>query len=165
MTDADGTISATLNPIDDLENVRSKAWKVFFRVEARLHAVLEERLKRQLGISVVDYHVLLTLWDAPGRSMRMGQLAEELAFSASRVSYLVTNLENDGLLRRESHVGDRRGSDATLTDRGEEVVLQASRIHQELVRELAFIGKDEHEVEAATTFFASLEGRLSEFSA
>lgn len=61
------------------------AWQLYFETTAQLTARIEERLKAH-GCSLMDYQVLLLLYNAPERRMRMGELAHRLVFSPSRLS-------------------------------------------------------------------------------
>ena len=62
------------------------------------------------------------LSEAPDRTLRMSQLAEQTTSSASRLSHAVARLEEKGWVRRDKHPTDRRGSLAVLTDDGWQAV-------------------------------------------
>ena len=53
----------------------------------------------------------------------------------SGVTRLVNRLEKAGLLRREEHAQDRRGSCAILTDRGRDELRQARAVFERVVAE------------------------------
>ena len=55
------------------------------------------------------YQVLAMLSEAPDRTLRMSQLAEQTTSSASRLSHAVARLEEKGWVRRDKHPTDRRG--------------------------------------------------------
>ncbi|QWW20672.1 MarR family transcriptional regulator [Schaalia sp. 19OD2882] len=149
-----------MNLTEDSSSENGVAWRAFFRTLSQLTSVLETRLKRHVGLSLPDYHVLLALWEAPNQTLRMGQLAESISFSPSRVSYLVTHLERDGLVIRETSAGDKRGFDATLTESGRNATAKATRIHQDLVREQILDGMDEKTLGVLVDFFGRLESSL-----
>src|SRR5271166_6291933 len=65
-----------------------------------------------------SYNVLRLLHEAPGGRLRLSELARAVFLTRSGVSRLANRLERAGLLRREGHGRDRRGSCAVLTDRG-----------------------------------------------
>lgn len=150
----------TVSLTDDSTSERAIAWRAFFRTTSQLNSILERRLKRSVRLALSDYHVLLALWEAPEQTLRMGQLAERVAFSPSRVSYIVAHLEKDGFVTRETAPGDRRGFDATLTKPGLESVLQAVSIHQDLVRELVLGDMDEKTLDSLVAFLTGIEERL-----
>lgn len=128
--------ASAINGIGDRDNRRSLAWRLFFEASTRLQGILESRMKSESGISLSDYNILLTLFEAPGRQMRMGELSEHLGYSPSRLTYLVNQLGRQGWVERVPSDDDRRGYVARLTDSGVEITENASRIHQETVREL-----------------------------
>ena len=57
---------------------------------------LDEALVAAHGISVKEFDVLITLFNAPNGKLRMTELGERVVLSASGVSHLVTRLERDG---------------------------------------------------------------------
>ena len=58
------------------------------------------------------------LSEAPGRALRMSQLAAASTFSKSRLSHAVSRLEERGWVIRQDCPTDRRGQVAQLTDAG-----------------------------------------------
>jgi DNA-binding MarR family transcriptional regulator len=58
------------------------------------------------------------LSEAPGRNLRMSDLASACALSLSGMSRIVSRLEAQGLVERERVSGDGRGLNAVLTDAG-----------------------------------------------
>ena len=95
---------------------------------------LETRLKRAYWrIYAPHYNILLALWEAPSHRLRMGELADRVVYSPSRVTYLVSNLSRDGWVERIPSKVDRRGYDACLTTQGIQTVLAATELHQQTV--------------------------------
>ena len=70
------------------------------------------------GMSLTDYVGLMHLSEAPGATMRVGDLATTCALSLSGTTRVVSRLEDQGLLRREQCSNDGRGWEAVLTDSG-----------------------------------------------
>jgi DNA-binding MarR family transcriptional regulator len=95
---------------------------------------LDRQLQRDADIPHAYYLLLAMLSEAPGRAMRMTELAEITNSSQSRVSHAVARLEDAGLVRREKCPTDRRGSIAALTDAGYAAVVAAAPGHVEAVR-------------------------------
>lgn len=83
-----------------------------------LPGVLEAQLKRDAGLSFFEYHVLAMLSEAEGRTRSMSGLARWSNSSLSRLSHMVTRMEKQGWVRRETCPGDRRATNAVLTDAG-----------------------------------------------
>src|SRR5260370_31866735 len=67
---------------------------------------------------VAYYEILVRLFEAPGRALRMSQLAEAASASKSRASHAVARLEERGWVRRGDCPPDRRGQVAELTGEG-----------------------------------------------
>lgn len=100
-------------------------------------AVLFDRLDRDLkeyGLSLSEYEVLVRLSETPGRTIRMAELATAVQQSRSRLTHTVARLEHDGLVQRTPCEDDRRGVNATLTDAGYQVLVDAAPTHVESVR-------------------------------
>jgi DNA-binding MarR family transcriptional regulator len=97
-------------------------------------AGLDQDLRRKHGLSVTEFDVLITLFNAPHRRLRMSSLAERALLSPAGVTHLVTRLERDGLVRREVDPSDRRKWYTLLTTRGDEVLKSARLTHNAAVR-------------------------------
>jgi DNA-binding MarR family transcriptional regulator len=79
---------------------------------------LEDDLMRKGGLSLTEYSVLMVLSEAPDRELRMSDIANRAALSASRITRVVADLEQDGLVTKRRSSGDGRGNVAALTDDG-----------------------------------------------
>lgn len=121
-----------------LDAEEQAAWRALLEATSRLFDELERRLQREAGLSHADYEVLVRLSEAPGRRMRMSELAEQALVSRSRLSHAVNRLEARGLLQREACDTDRRGTYAVLTDEGFARLEQIAPAHVEDVRRLLF---------------------------
>lgn len=87
-----------------------------------------------LGLTLSRTHLL---WEVGQRGpVPQRVLAEALKVTPRAVTGLVDALVDDGLVTRESHPGDRRATLVTLTARGETLVTQLKRDHEELARAL-----------------------------
>ena len=84
------------------------------------------------------YEILVALSEAPGRTLRMNQLADLCQSSRSRLSHAVSRLEEAGWVRREACPTDKRGALAVLTDKGFAALEAAAPGHVEGVRRHVF---------------------------
>lgn len=114
-----------------------EAWQVYFETTAQLTARIEDRLKAH-GCSLMDYQVLLLLYNAPDRRMRMGELAHRMVFSPSRLSYQVGVLGKRGWVERRRVECDGRGWEAVLTAEGLRAFRELRPAHARDVQELFF---------------------------
>jgi DNA-binding MarR family transcriptional regulator len=110
-------------------------WQLFFETTARLTTEIEARLKEH-GCSLMDYQVLLLLRNADDHRLRMGELAQRLVFSPSRLSYQIGVLEKRGWVRRRRCAEDARGLEAELTEEGLRAFRRLRPAHARDVEEL-----------------------------
>lgn len=121
-----------------LTDTEQGQWRTFLDTIRRLSRALERQLLADAGLPHAYYGVLVALSEAPGRRMRMGDLAADLGFSPSRLSHAVARMEQAGWVERLPRPSSGRERDARLTDAGVEVLAQAAPGHVALVRELLF---------------------------
>jgi DNA-binding MarR family transcriptional regulator len=120
-----------LIPLDAIEEPAWRALARFFVVAPRL---LDEDLQRGAHISLSAYTILLHLSEAPGRTLRMTELANRAYLSGSRTTRLVDELIADGLVAKERNAADGRGFDVTLTEEGLTALQRAYPVHLRSVR-------------------------------
>ena len=113
-----------------------------------LFDALDRQLQRESGMPHAYYEILVRLSEAPGRAMRMSDLAERCHSSRSRLSHAVRRLEDDGWVRRQAVESDGRGAVAILTDAGLEALEAAAPLHVEGVRRHLFDQLDPGQLEA-----------------
>lgn len=114
------------------------AWRAFLAATGVVFRELDRELQRDAGMPHTYYVVLVALSEAPGRAMRMTDLAAGCGSSPSRLSHAVARLEEAGWVRRTPSPDDRRGALATLTDHGFKVLEAAAPGHVESVRRHVF---------------------------
>jgi DNA-binding MarR family transcriptional regulator len=119
-----------------LDAEEAEAWRALARMLVRLPAALDAQLRRDAGITHFEYQVLALLSEAPGRTLRMSELATLAEGSLPRLSQVVARLEQRGWVRRTPDPADGRYTLATLTDRGQAKVAQAAPGHVQEVRRL-----------------------------
>jgi DNA-binding MarR family transcriptional regulator len=94
----------------------------FLRSLARLLVTvpraLEADLVREQGMGASEYFTLMHLSEAPGRRLRMSDLAARTALTLSGITRIVTRLEGQGFVVRENCAADHRAFDAVLTGEG-----------------------------------------------
>ena len=119
---------------DELTDVELGAWRGLLRIHAGLVRTLDAELEAAHALPLTSYDVLIYLADAPGRRLRMAELADSVLLSRSGVTRLVDRLEREGLLARDTCSSDGRGTFAVLTDKGEELLARARPTHRAGVR-------------------------------
>jgi DNA-binding MarR family transcriptional regulator len=121
-----------------LDAEETRAWRALAKTLIRLPAALDAQLRRDAGISHFEYQVLALLSEAPGRTLRMSELATLAAGSLPRLSQVVARLEQRGWVRRTPDPADGRYTLAILTGQGQATVTEAAPGHLHEVRRLVF---------------------------
>jgi DNA-binding MarR family transcriptional regulator len=119
-----------------LSDEQQAAWRPFAALLFRLPALLEAQLQRDAGVGHFEYMVLAHLSEAPGRTLRMTELANLASGSLSRLSHVVARLEAKGWVRRESCPGDGRFINAVLTEAGWQKIVEIAPGHVAAVQKL-----------------------------
>ncbi len=145
-----------LSMAEPLSGTQLQHWRTFIESSWALHTKLEDELRAATGLSMNDYHVLVALADAPGRRIRMGELASRLVFSPSRVTYQITSMVKRGLVKKESCPDDKRGFEAVLTEQGLTALREAAPAHLETVRKSFIDHLDEDELAVIGRAFAKI---------
>lgn len=127
-----GTGAADPQPDEDvpwLTETQQGHWRAFRDGTALLFDVLARELDDGSGLSLGEYEVLVRLSESPGRTLRMSELADDLAHSRSRLTHTVARMERDGIVRREPARDDARGVNCVLTEHGWQVLVAAAPDH------------------------------------
>lgn len=108
--------------VGGLDQGHTAAWRALITS----NALVLEKIERALAEADLPplgwYDVLLELSGAPDGRLRMHELARAVVLSRSGLTRLVDRLERAGLLGREPDPADRRGSYATISDEGREML-------------------------------------------
>jgi DNA-binding MarR family transcriptional regulator len=123
-------------PVTRLTVAERDSWLSLVRLMIWLPWCIDQQLRRDSGLAMVEYQVLAMLSQAPDGTMRMSSLAEVTNASLSRLSHLFRRLEQRGLVRREPDSADRRFTRAILTDQGVQALAAAAPGHVAHVRSL-----------------------------
>jgi DNA-binding MarR family transcriptional regulator len=114
---------------------RIAVWRSFLRAHATVTRKLENELLTATGMPLGWYDVLLQLAEAPGRRLRMADLADLVLLSRSGLTRLIDRLQAEGLVRREPSPDDARGTFTVLTDEGIRRLRAAAPVHLSGIRE------------------------------
>jgi len=119
-----------------LEQDERRAWLAFAAAGPLLDRRLDQQLRRDAGVSHLQYLILARLSAAPDGALRMTELADSLANTKSGLTYQIEQLEKAGLVCRRTCAHDTRGVLAVLTDAGRSRLEEAAPGHVAAVREL-----------------------------
>jgi DNA-binding MarR family transcriptional regulator len=123
-------------PVKWLTAAELDSWLSVVRLMTWLPWSIDQQLRRDSDLGMVEYQVLAMLSTSPGRTMRMSSLAEVTNASLSRLSHLFKRLEGRGLVRREPDPADGRFTNAILTEKGFQTLAEAAPGHVAQVRSL-----------------------------
>jgi DNA-binding MarR family transcriptional regulator len=134
------TVEARLDaeepPVKWLTAAEVDSWLSVVRMMTWLPWSIDQQLRRDANLSMVEYQVMARLSGTPERTMRMSALADLANASLSRLSHLVKRLEERGFVRREPDPSDGRFTNAILTDEGFATLAAAAPAHVAHIRSL-----------------------------
>lgn len=110
-------------------------WLKFRAVVELYPGLLDAQLRRDAQLTHMEYQVLVMLSEVPDRTLRMTALAARTNGSLTRMSHVVTRLEQRGIVARSACAEDGRATNVTLTDAGHDALVAAAPGHVTQVRE------------------------------
>ncbi|MBB1494670.1 MarR family transcriptional regulator [Propioniciclava sp. MC1595] len=110
-------------------------WLKFRAVVELYPGLLDAQLRRDAQLTHMEYQVLAMLSEVPDRTLRMTALAARTNGSLTRMSHVVTRLEQRGIVARSACALDGRATNVTLTDAGHDALVAAAPGHVTQVRE------------------------------
>jgi DNA-binding MarR family transcriptional regulator len=143
-----------------LDRAEQDVWRTFITMTSALTDSLDRQLQRDAKLPYTYYEILVVLSEAPGRALRMSELAGLRGSSRSRLSHAVSRLEEAGWVRRRECPSDKRGQLAVLTDEGFAALAAAARGHVTAVRESLFDQLTDDQVRALGEISAAVLGGL-----
>lgn len=135
MNTASGSATTQSRWLTDHEQ---RVWRSYLHATTLLEDHLDRQLQRDAGMPHIYYGLLVGLAEAPGRRLRMTELAMKAKITRSRLSHAIARLEKNGWVRREDCPSDKRGQFAVLTDEGTEVLRRTAPGHVTAVRQALF---------------------------
>ncbi|WP_243697042.1 MarR family winged helix-turn-helix transcriptional regulator [Labedella endophytica] len=153
MSTTGGTVAASRR--DALPTSEQFAvWRAYIQTAEILRARVQARLQADSNLSDGDYKVLLALSEADGSALRSSELAAIIEWERSRMSGHLGRMEKRGLVRRERHDEDARGSRVVLTGEGARAFRASMIPHLEAVKGIfvdAFTDVQLDEIDDTTT--------------
>lgn len=143
-----------------LTDDEQRTWRHFLWASRCILDALDRQLQRDSGMPHTYYVILAMLSETPDRTMTMGQLAEAVRSSPSRLSHAVSRLEESGWVKRTKRLPDRRSTLAELTDEGFEALAAAAPGHVEAVRHYMFDRLTPEQLRVLSDAFATLHEGL-----
>lgn len=117
-----------------LTQEEQRAWRAYLRGHRLLQVALDQAL-RPHGLSLSEFEIIAMLSEAPGRRLRMSELADIVTQSRSMLTHTAARLETRGWVERIPYDEDKRGVEICLTPLGFAHLEAAARVHVESVRD------------------------------
>lgn len=118
-----------------LDDARIMTFGRLVEASALLTRALDDELEAAVGIPLLWYGVLLHLGRSPGGFRPISELVAATAFTSGGVTRLVDRIEQAGYVERRACASDRRVTYVGLTERGHELLEQASAVHARGIQE------------------------------
>jgi len=114
---------------EKLDDQHLSAWRAFITTHAKLIDTINREMVDAGVIPLHWYDVLIELYEAPERRLRLSDLARKVVLSKSGLTRLVDKLADAKLLERQSSPEDGRGAYAVLTEAGLDALRKAWPIY------------------------------------
>jgi DNA-binding MarR family transcriptional regulator len=121
-----------------LEPEEWESWGALMLLHRLVLQNLDAGLRSADGLSVTEFDVLITLFNASDQRLGMSVLGDRVLLSPAGTTHLVTRLERSGLVRREVDPSDRRRWFTVLTDDGDRALRSARQTHNVILRQTLF---------------------------
>jgi DNA-binding MarR family transcriptional regulator len=128
------SVGADQETVNWLTADQQESFLALVRLMTWLPWSIDQQLRRDANLAMVEYQVLAMLSSGPDHTRRMSLLAEWANVSMSHLSRIVSRFESRGLVRRETDPTDGRFTNAILTDRGLQTLAAAAPGHVAHVR-------------------------------
>jgi DNA-binding MarR family transcriptional regulator len=109
--------------------IAADTWGSLLRVHADLVPKMDAALKAATSLPLAWYDILLELYGADDGGLTMGDLADRVVLSRTRVSRVVDEMSRAGLVAKRTHPDDKRSTYAVLTDEGERRFREAAPVY------------------------------------
>jgi DNA-binding MarR family transcriptional regulator len=130
-----------------LSTEQQRVWRNYMAATRMVDSEIERQLQRDSGMPTTYYEIMVSLSEAPDRTLRMSELADRSRFSRSRLSHAVARMEQEGWIERRDCPSDKRGAFAVLTAKGFDTLVAAAPGHVEQVRSVLFDALSDEQVE------------------
>ncbi|GIJ44325.1 MarR family transcriptional regulator [Virgisporangium aliadipatigenens] len=140
-----------------------RAWRAFLRIMVSVRTGTAHDLAA-VGLSEPDYEVLSTLSEQPDHASTLGEQADKMGWSRSRLSRHATRMESRGLVTRAEDPSDGRGCVLVLTAQGLAALEDAAPVHVASVRQHFIDRLTPHDLAAVERIDRRLHGTAADAS-
>ena len=144
------------------KKLAADAWGALLQVHAELVPILDKQLRARAALPLAWYDVLLELSAAADRQLTMTELSERVVLSRTRISRVVDELTDAGLVRRQANPTDARSAFAVLTSEGLERFRQAAPIYLSGIEQQFAAALSDNDLRVVGSALARVRERSSE---
>ncbi|SET77079.1 MarR family winged helix-turn-helix transcriptional regulator [Nonomuraea wenchangensis] len=114
----------------------SVAWSRVAEFASAVDASLDKWLTHTYRLGLTEFRALTFLSQAPGKELRVNDLAQRVGLNPSSTTRLVSRLEAKGLTHRDVCPDDGRGVYAVIDERAEKLLAEVRGPYEDRVQEL-----------------------------
>lgn len=108
-------------------------WEAFLRVHAAVVPVISKEVEDANRLPLSWYDVLLELYRAPQHRLQMSELGRLVVLSRSRVSRIVDEMVEEGLVTKTADPDDRRSIFAVITANGRRAFRRTAPVYLDAI--------------------------------
>lgn len=112
-----------------------RLWLRLLSCTTRIEDTIRQRLREQFEITLPRFDLMAQLEREP-EGLSMGELSRRMMVTGGNVTNIVDQLEQEGLVMRQSQPGDRRAFRVSLTLSGRKTFTAMAQEHEAWVVEL-----------------------------
>ncbi|MET0492337.1 MAG: MarR family transcriptional regulator [Actinoplanes sp.] len=150
----------SIPPAQPLDAEQLTAYLALTEVSSLLEHAVEQQLRADGGLSVPQFHILARLTGAPGRRLRMTDVADSMVYSRSGLTYQASQLEKAGLITRSPGEDDERSINVTLTAAGQDLLNKVMPGHVEVVQNLMMSALSRKDITTITDVLGRMRDRM-----
>jgi DNA-binding MarR family transcriptional regulator len=134
----------------ELDEDALDAWRAFLTAHAHVTRAISRDLADAGLPDLSWYDLLWALYRAPGRRLRVNELAREVVLSPTAMSRFVDRVEAAGCVRREPDPADRRALQVAITGDGIDLLRRMWPVYEAGIERhfASFLGKSAPRVKA-----------------
>lgn len=149
-----------MDKIAPLDAEQLAAYFILMEVSSLLRYAVEQQLRTDGDLSYVQFEILAQLRRSPDGQQRMTDLADQIVYSRSGLTYQAGRLEQVGLVTRDPSVDDERGTTVTITATGRTLLQRVLPGHIELVRQLLLLPLGPRDITALTSVLSRVRDHM-----
>lgn len=112
-----------------------RLWLQLLTLTTLVEKKIRRNLQEEFGTTLPRFDVMAALERADGR-LTMGELSRKLLVSKGNVTWIVTSLVKQGLVKRERDQQDKRTHYLSLTEKGRAEFAQQAEAHRRWITEM-----------------------------